>query len=571
MGKTLSKTKYRAKGCLRIALSLGASVLLSSATRHREPTRTTPQVVRSVVSMAGSKKSEAVAYLEGLVRATVDSELIAMTVPTDTVAVALQVDFDDARFARDLATHRERAIRAAQEHKDILRDESREFMSEIASQRPSRTRVDRLPSVTKTGMTSHSSSSGVRFGKLNIDLAFNKGTDIPAGDSSSSTQSSSPSQKSSDAAPRDTRPVTVAVQVPDTRSIELEEFNYEAIDYIRKLRVNVALPAITPFGSEGYIAVKIRRHPELNRYFEGEAAQGIYVVRLSGSIADEMISLLGSPRGARGIALVVLIAALAGGGIWLILRRRKSRVSDDDTSLPSRSMASLYTIPEPVVIPSSHPAPPPQAVAESQELDRNDLLDNSKEGGESSISVAKMAGMLGKADAKDGKPGSLVYRRLILRLVATAELDDEAEIMALVPPQDVALRRAMLKTRVFLKDVKFVNRRLLATALESVGSDKAAEFAVVCDPETRAALREALMAMLGKDALARDIETRFGQIINDPGRLETVRRNRKIVALRVLDFLTQALKSDEQQVEEIIARQAAALNPAAYKTTHKAS
>jgi hypothetical protein len=124
---------------------------------------------------------------------------------------------------------------------------------------------------------------------------------------------------------------------------------------------------------------------------------------------------------------------------------------------------------------------------------------------------------------------------------------------------------------VFLKDVKYTNRRLLATALESVGSEKAAEFAVICDPETRSALREALMAMLGKDALARDIETRFGQIINDPQRLETVRRNRKIVALRVLDFVTQALKSDEQLVEEIIARQIAQGNPAAYKATNKAS
>ena len=570
MEKEYIKTKYRAVGSLRLILACSASFLLSSATRHREVPRPTAQITRSMVSMPGSKKSEAVSYIESLVLATVNSELIAMTVPTETVSVALQVEFDDARFARDLATHRERAIRAAQERREILKDESRDFMTDLASHRSNRSRTDRLPSVTKTGMTAQSSSSGVRFGKLNIDLAFNQNREASQAESAPSTQSNQSPSKQTETPQRESRPLTVAVQLPDSRSIELEEFHYESIDYIRKLRVNVALPAITPFGSEGYIAIKIRRHPELNRYFEGEAAQGIYVVRLSGSIADEIISLLGSPRGARGIALVALLGALVGGGVYLSMRRRKGRSSDDDSMQPSRSLASLYNVSEPIVVPTTHTMPPSQPVQESQDLDRNELVE-SKEAAEPPMPAGKMAGLLGKADAKDGKPGSLVYRRLILRLVATAELDDEAEIMALVPPQDAALRRAMLKTRVFLKDVKYTNRRLLATALESVGSEKAAEFAVICDPETRSALREALMAMLGKDALARDIETRFGQIINDPQRLETVRRNRKIVALRVLDFVTQALKSDEQLVEEIIARQIAQGNPAAYKATNKAS
>lgn len=520
--------------------------------------------------MSGAKKSEAVTYLESLILATVNSELIAMTVPTESVSVALQIEFDDTRFARDMATHRERAIRAAQEQREALKDESREFMSDLAFQRGQRQRIDRLPSVTKTGITAQSSSAGVRFGKLNIDLAFNKNPTTTPAEVGASSPQGGPSPKPPEPVARDSRPVTVAVQVPDSRSIELEAFTYEAIDYIRKLRVNVALPAITPFGSEGYIAVKIRRHPELNRYFEGEAAQGISVVRISGTVMDEMISLLGSPRGARGIALVFFLISIAGAGAYWVLRTRQVRASAQDVNPPSHSLASLYSVPEPVVMPVPQTASSPAPASGPHDLDRSELIEP-KELQEQPLSPVKMPGTLGHVDAKDGKPGSLVYRRLILRLVATAELDDEAEIMALVPLQDVALRRAMLKTRVFLKDVKFINRRLLATALESVGSEKAAEFAVVCDPETRAALREALMAMLGKDALARDIETRFGQIINDPQRVETVRRNRKIVALRVLDFVTQALKSDEQLVEEILARQVSALNPAHYKATTKAS
>ena len=83
---------------------------------------------------------------------------------------------------------------------------------------------------------------------------------------------------------------------------------------------------------------------------------------------------------------------------------------------------------------------------------------------------------------------SQAQRRLIMRLVKTVTSAEEGLVYDLIPADDWELKRQIMQTKLFLKDVQYVPVKSLGQAFSSIPLGKRAEIILVADDALKAAL-----------------------------------------------------------------------------------
>jgi hypothetical protein len=78
--------------------------------------------------------------------------------------------------------------------------------------------------------------------------------------------------------------------------------------------------------------------------------------------------------------------------------------------------------------------------------------------------------------------------RFVLRLVKSANIEDEATVRELIAPENLELLKAAMTTKFFYSDIKYVSPEVLKLTLDTFPMRQRAEFIAVVDSEIKSSL-----------------------------------------------------------------------------------
>lgn len=259
-----------------------------------------------------ARKAEARAYLHDVALDVVRSALIGST---GTVAVTLDLEFDERRFAQDLEQY---AAEATFRASSLAKDEEtrgKRLLAELSYIKPPPVREEYPLTPAEVATEPAPVVGETRFGKLNIDL--------DPGTMSRIVTTELKRMQEREGYLDEHRPVSLALQVGAGQTAALPAFTYDTLNYVANVSVAVGLPAGSPPGIDGTIRTRLMEHGELARFFKNAASDAVKIV----PAADA--SSLGAPV-TPGLAVIfagTIIGLLMLGGAYMIKTALASRPS----------------------------------------------------------------------------------------------------------------------------------------------------------------------------------------------------------------------------------------------------
>ena len=151
---------------------------------------------------------------------------------------------------------------------------------------------------------------------------------------------------------------------------------------------------------------------------------------------------------------------------------------------------------------------------------------------------------------------SQAQKRLIMRLVKSASPADEGTVYDLIPAEDWEMKRQIINTRMFYRDVIFVPEKLLGIALSTLSLSRRAEIVVAVDEN----LRRTLLASVGLGTKKAELlQTEVDQLQKNARKLADVTTRKEVVIESFLNAVRKVVSSDKTAADRIILAQAKAL------------
>ncbi len=147
-------------------------------------------------------------------------------------------------------------------------------------------------------------------------------------------------------------------------------------------------------------------------------------------------------------------------------------------------------------------------------------------------------------------------RRLILRLVKTVSVADEGMVYDLVPPEDWDLKRQIMQTKLFLKDMAYVPGKVIGQAFGGLPLAKRTEVMLMADAALRAAIQSTLPSGTKK---AEMLQTEIDQTQKNAKKMAEINTRKDAIIESLLTAVRKIVSSDRNVVDEIILSQAKAL------------
>jgi hypothetical protein len=151
---------------------------------------------------------------------------------------------------------------------------------------------------------------------------------------------------------------------------------------------------------------------------------------------------------------------------------------------------------------------------------------------------------------------SQAQRRLIMRLVKTVNTAEEGLVYDLVPAEDWELKRQIMQTKLFLRDVQYVPTKALGQAFSSLPLVKRAEVILVAED----ALKAALNASVGSgNKRAEMLQAEIDQNQKNAKKMGDINARKSAILEGFVLAVRRVIGADKQIVDQIIYAQATAL------------
>jgi hypothetical protein len=151
---------------------------------------------------------------------------------------------------------------------------------------------------------------------------------------------------------------------------------------------------------------------------------------------------------------------------------------------------------------------------------------------------------------------SQAQRRLIMRLVKTVTTEDEGLVYDLVPPDDWDLKRQIMQTKLFLRDVQYVPGKTLNQAFNSLSLPRRAEVMIVADE----AITGAINAIIGTgNKKAEMLQTEVDQAKKNPKKMSDINMRKAAILEGFTVAVRRVVASDKAVIDQVIFTQAKAL------------
>jgi hypothetical protein len=147
-------------------------------------------------------------------------------------------------------------------------------------------------------------------------------------------------------------------------------------------------------------------------------------------------------------------------------------------------------------------------------------------------------------------------RRLILRLVKTVTVADEGMVYDLVPPEDWDLKRQIMQTKLFLKDIAYVPGKVIGQAFGGLPLARRAEVMLMADETLKAAIQATVPAGTKK---AEMLQTEIDQTQKNAKKMAEITARKDAVMESLITAVRKLVASDRNVVDQIILAQAKAL------------
>jgi hypothetical protein len=151
---------------------------------------------------------------------------------------------------------------------------------------------------------------------------------------------------------------------------------------------------------------------------------------------------------------------------------------------------------------------------------------------------------------------SQAQRRLIMRLVKTVNTAEEGLVYDLIPAEDWELKRQIMHTKLFLRDVQYVPAKALGQAFSSLPLVKRAEVILVAED----ALKAALNASVGSgNKRAEMLQAEIDQNQKNAKKMGDINTRKSAILEGFVLAVRRVITSDKLIVDQIIYAQAKAL------------
>jgi hypothetical protein len=151
---------------------------------------------------------------------------------------------------------------------------------------------------------------------------------------------------------------------------------------------------------------------------------------------------------------------------------------------------------------------------------------------------------------------SQAQRRLIMRLVKTVNTSEEGLVYDLIPAEDWELKRQIMQTKLFLRDVQYVPTKALGQAFSSLSLGKRAEVILVAEDTLKAALN----ASVGSgNKRAEMLQAEIDQNQKNAKKMGEINTRKSAILEGFVLAVRRVITSDKLIVDQIIYAQAKAL------------
>ncbi len=147
-------------------------------------------------------------------------------------------------------------------------------------------------------------------------------------------------------------------------------------------------------------------------------------------------------------------------------------------------------------------------------------------------------------------------RRLILRLVKTVAVADEGMVYDLVPPEDWDLKRQIMQTKLFLKDIAYVPGKVIGQAFGGLPLARRAEVMLMADESLKSAIQATVPAGTKK---AEMLQTEIDQTQKNAKKMAEISARKDSIMESLLNAVRKLVGADRNVVDQIILAQAKAL------------
>ncbi|MCX6124326.1 MAG: hypothetical protein NTV34_06195, partial [Proteobacteria bacterium] len=234
MGRNIFE-KYNAvkRSIGTVSLFLAALPLILGA--DRSLAQAAQNVAKTIISR--KDRLELTDFYTNVVQQKIRSELRLNGINDREGSVALVLEFDEQRLTSDATTWykslQDNQVINARKQSFSLRSSIKEL---IAS-----SRADRIKSKpSESSESSEAIPGGLRLGRLNVDISNSVIAEILTS-SNRSIDAGSPT-----ALVAQESPVTLAINIPAENGMTVEPYVFKAADYIKKVSLEIILPAVTP-------------------------------------------------------------------------------------------------------------------------------------------------------------------------------------------------------------------------------------------------------------------------------------------------------------------------------------
>jgi uncharacterized protein YyaL (SSP411 family) len=169
--------------------------------------------------------------------------------------------------------------------------------------------------------------------------------------------------------------------------------------------------------------------------------------------------------------------------------------------------------------------------------------------------IAQMITKLGQVSAGITER-SQAQRRLIMRLVKTVTVADEGVVYELVPAEDWDLKRQIMQSKLFLRDVSYVPAKALTQAFNALPLPRRAEVILVADDGVKAALN----ATVGTgNKRAEMLQAEIEQNQKNAKKMADINARKTVILEALVAAVRRVISADKNIVDQIIFAQAKAL------------
>ncbi len=169
--------------------------------------------------------------------------------------------------------------------------------------------------------------------------------------------------------------------------------------------------------------------------------------------------------------------------------------------------------------------------------------------------IAQMITKLGQVSAGITER-SQAQRRLIMRLVKTVTVADEGVVYELVPAEDWDLKRQIMGSKLFLRDVSYVPAKALTQAFNALPLPRRAEVILVADDAVKAALN----ATVGTgNKRAEMLQAEIEQNQKNAKKMADINARKTVILEALVAAIRRVISADKSIVDQIIFSQAKAL------------